>query len=585
MPMLDSGDEDAHRTDASRCTKDPAGGHAALVGADDLPARKLLQVARALASDLDMPAILDRVLEAARDLTGARYAAIGVLDDRRRGLARFFTRGVDVEAYHAIGELPSGEGVLGALIADPRPLRLREVGEHPLSYGMPTGHPEMHSFLGVPVMIRGQAWGNLYLTEKQGAPEFSDADEEAAVILAEWAGAAIENASLYERSERRREQLEQAVQGLEATRDIAVAIGGATALPHVLELIAKRGRALVQARSLLILLREGNDLVVAASAGYAEGVYPVRLPITASSSGEVLRSGPRRISDVPSELQISPALLGIADARTALLMPMPYGGESIGVLAAFDRGVQAKPFTDADEQLLHTFAASAANAVASAHTVQADRLRSAIAAAEAERRHWGRELHDETLQILGSLRILLAGTLRAADHRHYEQAMRHAVRDVELGIDGLRAIIADLRPAALDRLGLAPALEALLERRRADGLRISADLQLPHDAQLDPDLQTTVYRLVQEALTNVLKHARASSVRAVVAAAGGRVSVEIADDGVGFDAHGRHDGFGLSGMRERVELAGGRLQIRSDERGTLLCAWLPSQEAPATAGS
>src|ERR1035438_2810589 len=187
--------------------------------------RRLLEVGRTLMADLDESVVLDRVLEAARELTGARYAALGVLNDERTELARFLTSGVDEAAHRAIGDLPRGRGVLGVLIDHPAPLRLGDVGESPASYGFPAGHPTMKGFLGVPIVIRGQAWGNLYLTEKETG-EFTEADEQAATILAQYASIAIENARLYETSESRRYELEKALRGLEATRDVAVAIGG-----------------------------------------------------------------------------------------------------------------------------------------------------------------------------------------------------------------------------------------------------------------------------------------------------------------------------------------------------------------------
>ena len=282
--------------------------------------------------------VLDRVLETAREITGARYAALGILNERALELEQFLTSGVDEATRRAIGELPRGRGVLGALIEHPQPLRLADVGQHPSSYGFPAGHPLMRSFLGVPIVIRGQAWGNLYLTEKQGG-RVHRADEEAAVILADWAAIAIENARLYESSERRREELEKAFRGLEATRDVAVAIGGEIALEHVLELIVKRGRALVDARSLVIMLRDGEELVVQASAGHVEEMRGVRLPIADSTSGQVLEHRrPERITDVAASLRIAPSEFGVADAQTALLVPMVYRGEAVGVLAAFDRG-------------------------------------------------------------------------------------------------------------------------------------------------------------------------------------------------------------------------------------------------------
>jgi GAF domain-containing protein len=179
--------------------------------------RHLLDVGRALTTEFDQRVLLDRVLETAREITGARYAALGILNEDHSGLEQFLTLGVDDATHRAIGDLPRGRGVLGALIEQPQPLRLADVGQHPSSYGFPAGHPPMRSFLGVPVVIRGQVWGNLYLTEKQGEAQFSGQDEEAAVILAEWAAVAIGNAKLYESSERRRVQAEKASRGLEAT--------------------------------------------------------------------------------------------------------------------------------------------------------------------------------------------------------------------------------------------------------------------------------------------------------------------------------------------------------------------------------
>src|SRR5437588_2585200 len=167
--------------------------------------RRLLDVGRSLVGELDPETVLDHVLSEAIEITGASYAALGVLNQDRTELERFLTRGIDPVTHRAIGELPHGRGVLGVLIDDPRPLRLSDVGRHPQSYGFPANHPPMHSFLGVPVLVRGRAWGNLYLTEKQGGGDFTEEDEEAVMILAQWAGTAIENARLYESSERRRE--------------------------------------------------------------------------------------------------------------------------------------------------------------------------------------------------------------------------------------------------------------------------------------------------------------------------------------------------------------------------------------------
>jgi signal transduction histidine kinase len=541
--------------------------------------RRLLDIGQALVTELDQKVVLDRVLEEAREITGARYAALGVLDGQRGELEQFLTCGIDEDTHRKIGDLPRGRGALGALIEHPEPMRLADVGLYPSSYGFPVGHPVMRSFLGVPVLIRGQAWGNLYLTEKQGGGEFTETDEEAAVGLARWAGIAIENARLYETSEHRRQELEKAFHGLEATRDIAVAIGGEIALEHVLELIVKRGRALVGARSLVIMLRDGDELVVQAGAGYTENVRNVRLSIAESTSGQVLRHGrPERIADVAAHLRIASREFGVPDAETALLVPMVYRGDALGILAAFDHGTVQAPFSEDDAQLLRTFAASAATAVALAQSVQGDRLRASLAAADTERRRWARELHDETLQGLGGLRLLLSSALRHDDPARAQEAMREAVARIEREIENLRSIITELRPAALDELGLKTAIEALLDRHR-EQYGTNVDRQLTGAAggagRLDAELETTVYRLVQEMLTNIAKHAHANTVRVAINQSDGELLIEVQDDGAGFDTDAKTEGFGVAGMRERVSLAGGTLSIESNERGTLVCACLP----------
>jgi signal transduction histidine kinase len=549
----------------------------------------LLDVGRALTKELDQRVVLDRVLQTARELTGARYAALGILNEQRSELEQFLTLGVDEETQRAIGELPRGRGVLGALIDNPQPLRLAEVGRYPSSYGFPAGHPVMRSFLGVPIVIRGDVWGNLYLTEKQGG-QFSERDEEAAVILADWAAIAIDNARSYERSERRREEAERAVRGLEATRDVVAAIGREISLEHVLELIVKRGRVLVGARSVVIMLRDGEELVVQASAGHVQDARGVRLPVADSTSGQVLEHlRPARITDVTAGLRVDPSEFGVPGAQTALLVPMIYRSVAVGVLAAFDREGNGDEFSEEDEQMLRTFAASAATAVALAQSVQADRLRSSLAAADAERRRWARELHDETLQSLGGLRVLISSALRRDDLPVAQEAMREAVAQLEQEIDNLRAIITELRPAALDELGLRSAIEGLLDRHREQsGFQLDGELELPdssaREERLAEDLETTVYRLVQEALTNVAKHAHANRVRVAVSEADGLLQIEVQDDGDGFDPETASHGFGLAGMQERVSLAGGTLSVNSGERGTVLSAQLPAHHRDTAAG-
>jgi signal transduction histidine kinase len=540
---------------------------------------RLLDVGRSVLSELDLDAVLDRVLETAMELTGAHYAAVGVLDEERRGLARFLTRGVDEQTHRAIGDLPQGRGVLGVLIDHPHPLRLADVGDHPRSYGFPPGHPPMRTFLGVPILVRGEAWGNLYLTEKAGGAEFSASDEEAAIVLSDWAAIAIENARLYRSATGRRDELERAVRGLEATAAIAQAVGAETDLKRVLELVVKRGRALVDAHDVLILLREGDELVVAAGAGHVSLDAARRIPVAGSTAGEVLAEGrSRRLADATDEMQVPASDLGLANARAALMVPLMYRGEALGVLSAFDRIGSDARFTQDDQTLLEAFAAQAATAVATAQTVATDRLRRSLEASEAERRRWARELHDETLQALAGLKVLLSGAIRLDDVEGMRGRMRAAIEQLTHDIESLRGLIAELRPAALDQLGLQPALTSLVERTEVtSGLEVRTTFELPEDLRPAPETETTVYRIVQESLTNVAKHARAQGVEIEVRYEDSEISIAVADDGVGIDLDSDHNGgFGLADMRERVALAGGDLEVGPGAAGgTLVRARLP----------
>jgi signal transduction histidine kinase len=549
--------------------------------------RRLLDVGRSLIAELEPEAVLERLLDVARELTGARYAAIGVLDDDRKELERFLTRGIDEETHRAIGELPHGRGVLGVLIHDPRPLRLADVGSHPESYGFPLAHPPMRTFLGVPIVVRGKAWGNLYLTEKQGGREFSDADEEAVMVLADWAAIAIANARLYRDVRQRHDELQRANRGLETTTEIARALGGLTDLDRVLELVVKRSRALIDARTAELALLEGDEFVIAAAAGEGVGgLQGTRLPVNDSIAAAALRSGrPQRFRELPADTYAARVL----GARTALVTPLVFRNRPVGFLSVFDRVGGTGAFSEEDQRLLQAFAASAATAVATAQTASDEALRRSLQASERERRRWARELHDETLQELAGLKVLLSGARRSGDPGRLDAAVDEAVEMISYGIRNLRALITDLRPAALDELGPGPALQALVARVEAQsGLRIELDVRLAYeDGRTDrrhvPELEGALYRLVQEALTNVVKHAGARSVLVrVVEPSDGSVEVEVRDDGRGFDPEETHRGFGLLGMRERVALVRGSLDVRSRPgEGTALLIRIPVERRHA----
>jgi signal transduction histidine kinase len=255
---------------------------------------------------------------------------------------------------------------------------------------------------------------------------------------------------------------------------------------------------------------------------------------------------------------------------------MAYRGHKVGVLNAIGRVSKDSPFSEAERQLITSFATSAAAAVVTAQSVESERLSRSLHAMEEERTRWARELHDETLQGLGGLSMLLASARRGVEDHELGRTLDQALEQVTSEIRNLRALITDLRPASLDEIGLAPALEALIAQRREQStLQIESRVDLAAE-RLAPELETTVYRLVQEALTNVAKHADARRARVAVVADERNVTLTITDDGVGFDEGGVEAGFGLTGMRERAKLAGGELKIVSERgRGTSLEASLP----------
>ena len=559
---------------------------------DELRLRRLIDAGRSLIAKLDVEAVLQQLLDVAREVTGARYAAVGVLDKSREELERFVTAGIDPETHRAIGDLPRGRGILGLLIDDPRPLRLEHIGDHPHSYGFPSAHPKMETFLGVPVTVREEVWGNLYLTEKADGAAFTEADEESAIILADWAAIAIDNARLYASVEQRRDHLERAVRGLDTTLAIAQALGGETDLGRILELIVKRARALVGARTLVIMLEQEDELVVAAGAGeLPEGVHGQHMAIEGTVTGKVLRSQkPERLTGARSALTSSLTLLHV-DADAALIVPLAFRGRAVGVLAAYDRIGDEAGFDREHERLLGAFAASAATAVATGKSVEEQRMRQSIQASEQERRRWARELHDETLQSLAGLRVGLSGARRGSEE-DLRTAVDTAVESITEEIANLRSLIVELRPAALDEYGTAAAIESLAERTSArEGIPVEVNIDLSFERgdeaeRHTPELESTTYRLVQEALTNAVRHAGATRLQIDVSERDGCVDVAVTDDGRGFNpATTDSGGFGLTGMRERVELADGELDISSGPEGTTVRARLPVRRRAVTPGA
>lgn len=544
--------------------------------------RRLVDSSASVIPELGLEGLLDRLLEAAFVVTDAGSAALAVMDSERHGLDRFITQGLSQDAARVIGTAPLSCAMRDLMTNDRRLVRIGDIDADPRSYGFPARHAPLRTFLGATILIREEPCGAIYVAEKRDGG-FDDGDEEWILTLAAWASIAVEHDRLLPAASRREKELEHAVRALAATQTIAVAVGAETDISRVLELVAKLGLAMVEARTLIILLQDGEDLVVVAGAGRTQPRIGVRIPVAASTSGSVMRKQrPLRISDVGLELLVPPRILGVPDAGSGLLVPLTYRGQPLGVLAAFDRSSTPTAFTDDDEQILVAVAASAATAVATAQTVQADRLRTTLDAAEAERKRWARELHDETLHTLAKLKVLASNSRREANLGRMLEALDEVVSGLQEEIENVHAIIWELRPAALDDLGLRAAMEALAERHRvAYGVEVLSDLELPDpaagDRRLAPELETAVYRLVQEALDNVAKHADADRIRIRAVVGTRRLMLEIIDDGSGFDVSAVGAGYGLTGMRERAALAAGTLEIVSGPGGTAIRAALPAR--------
>jgi signal transduction histidine kinase len=374
--------------------------------------------------------------------------------------------------------------------------------------------------------------------------------------------------------ERANARLAQSVLRLEAFAQIAREVGGETDLERVLALILRQGREIIAARELLVFLREGDELVLATGTAGQECDEPVRLPVAGSVPGDVMTTGATR--------RLGPATEALAElpvsATAAVLVPLTFHGQPLGVLAALDPPDRHTGFTDNDAALLDAVGASAATAVMTAKSVERSLLRSSIEASEQARSRWARELHDETLQSMGALGMLLSSALARHDDDALREAVEHAVDQTAAQVRALRELITELRPAALDDIGLGPAIETLAERSAAStGISVQTEVDLLDEHRLPAETESTIYRVVQEALTNVVKHADAGEVVVRLARRNGSVEVLVRDDGRGFDPSNGTQGFGLLGMRERVALAGGTLHVTSREGGpTTIEALVPS---------
>ena len=528
---------------------------------------ELLEAGLALAAELSLPAVLQRIVELAAEITSARYGALGVLGPDGF-IHDFITTGVSEHQRRAIGAPPVGRGILGVLIRDARPLRLADLTKDPRSVGFPPHHPTMRSFLGVPVVARGLVYGNLYLTEKQGAAEFTAEDERMLQILAAQAGIAIDNARLYEEARRR-------AQRLEALREVTTAIIEGAGLQEALELVARRALELADADLTSVALpgdRPGELALQISSGRHADSLRGVHIPVERSVSGEVLRTGKTiAVPDVATDTRVAHPALREQGFGPALFVPLRAHSRTFGTLIVA-RLAGAPRFADADVELVEAFADQAAVAVE--HARFREQL-SRLAILE-DRERIARELHDGAIQALFAVGMGLQGTALLVEDPAVAERIEKAVAELDRVISDLRGYIFQLRPGLLADRQLAEALRQLAsELEQRAGVTCVADIDEQLAGRLDYRAGDLV-QLAREALSNVGRHAQATTCRLSLRREEGEAVLEVDDDGRGFDTGHTYPGQGLRNLRERAERLGGSLELASSPgEGTTVRVRLP----------
>ena len=525
--------------------------------------RALLDAVVGIGADLDLNSTLDRIVTAACELAGARYGALGVVGPDGKRLVRFITHGVTDDEIAAIGPYPEGHGILGLLIEHPEPLRMHDIAEHPRSYGFPTNHPPMKSFLGVPIRTRERAFGNLYLTEKTGGADFTPDDERTVTALAAAAGVVIDNARLYADTEQRR-------RWHEVTAEITQLMLGEFEPQQALQLIAQRSRELSGAQVAAVLLAEDTDLVVRAVDGPPEfdrflgRRIPNDLPVLgrATGSGEqvVIEDLDQLLKDVGGVTDFPEA----ASLGRTTMSPLPAGNTDTGglLVVAWEQGSNTRIAEGAD--LVRIFAAQATLALERA---QAQHDRDTLAVLE-DRDRIARDLHDLVIQRLFATGLQLQGMHRLARPEH-QQRLNRAVEDIDMTIHDLRAAIFELQQDP-DASSLRGDIHALIaEYTEPLGFRPQLICTGPIDTVVPPAVRPQILATVREALSNVVRHAQASQATVEVSVGSGEVMARISDDGIGIGASKRSSG--LRNLTERAQALGGTVQIADNEpHGTVV---------------
>jgi signal transduction histidine kinase len=533
--------------------------------------RRLLNANRSIVQELSLPAVLHRIVDTARDVAGARYAALGAIG-ADGSLEQFVHVGMDEDAVRAIGgsvsepchDLPRGRGVLGALIEDPKPIRLTRIADDPRSSGFPDDHPVMTTFLGVPIRSRDAVFGNLYLTDRIDGGPFTAEDEELVLALAATAGVAIENARLYEESRRRQEWLRASG---EISRQLLDPEADYSETLHHIATSVKR----LASADVVSLVRPTDDdpsqLEVVVATGAAErDLIGLRYPKGDSIAWQAMQQGHGvRVEAVDQQPEIYLHLRPYVPVSQAMALPLRGETGPRGAIVA-GRIIPHAPFTDADLDMAEAFAGQAAIAL-ELSDARADQQRLGVLE---DRDRIARDMHDHVIQRLFAAGLSLQSIAATVDDEAVDQRLARTVDELDDTIRQIRTTIFALQEQSSRSLrGTALAVVDQL----ALLLPVRPDVQLvgPLDTIADEAIIADVEAVLRESLTNVAKHAQAAQIRVYVQADNHRLALTVIDNGVGLGPSTRRSG--LANLNRRAERHGGYLDVGNSPEGGLRLQW------------
>ena len=515
----------------------------------------LLDAVVAVGAGIELDSTLERIVQAAADLVDARYGALGVLGTAGDGLSEFVYVGIDAATRQTMGHLPEGRGLLGLLTQDPRPIRLADLAEHPASVGFPVNHPPMHSFLGVPVLVRNEVFGNLYMTEKRGGGEFTADDVVVLRALAAAAGVAIENARLFERSQQRQ-------RWLEATSEIRADLLGGASIDDALRLVVRRAMELTESSCALVLLDDGEhgeSLVVRGAAGTGAD------ELTGSVIGNarmLVEDVPRLIADLTDETS---GRLGTGALGPALVVGLRTTAGHAGVLVtARDKGDRL--YLPDDVPLVISFADQAALALELADKQRTQGLLDLLA----DRDRIARDLHDHVIPRLFATGLSLQGTLRMISDQEARKRIQQAVVQLDQTVMEIRTSIFDLHTADEVESLRRTLLDIVSELTDGSDVSPSVRMSGAMDTLVPPEISPHAQAALREGLSNALRHAHAKNV-VVTIEAGHDLIVDVLDDGVGTPETIARSG--LANLESRAVSFGGTLSVGPGQGGGTRFTW------------